>query len=32
MQELTPDFIKEFTVFLITEQRLKNATVWLAYM
>ena len=32
MLELTPDFIKEFSVFLTTEQGLKNATVWLACM
>ena len=27
MLELTPDFIKEFSVFLTTEQGLKNASV-----
>lgn len=32
MLELTPDFIKEFSVFLTTEQGLKNASVWLACM
>ena len=32
MLELIPDFIKEFSVFLTTEQGLKNATVWLACM
>ena len=32
MLELTPDFIKEFSVFLTTEQGLKNATIWLACM
>ena len=32
MLELIPDFIKEFSVFLTTEQGLKNAAVWLACM
>lgn len=32
MLELTPDFIKEFATYLMTERGLKNATVWLRCM
>lgn len=32
MLELTPDFIKEFSVFLGTEQGLKNSSVWMMCM
>ncbi|WP_251621710.1 site-specific integrase [Odoribacter lunatus] len=32
MLELTPDFIKEFAAYLMTERGLKNATVWLRCM
>ena len=32
MLELTPDFIKEFAVFLSTDRGLQNATIWLNCM
>ena len=32
MQELTPDFIKEFAVYLSNDRGLANSTIWLACM
>ena len=32
MLELTPDFIKEFSIYLMTERNLKQATAWMACM
>ncbi len=32
MQELTPDFIKEFAVYLANERGLANSTIWLSCM
>jgi len=32
MLELTPDFIKEFSIYLMTERNLKQSTAWMACM
>ena len=32
MLELTPDFIKEFCIYLMTERNLKQSTAWMACM
>jgi len=32
MLELVPDFIKEFSIYLMTERNLKQATAWMACM
>lgn len=32
VEELVPDFIKEFSIYLMTERNLKQATAWMACM